>query len=215
MDYARIDSLARQVASSLSRRHMAGLTVLGLATLAGLSPGAEAKKKKKKKVTFCLAGQTVQVKKRKVKKFRKANPGAVPGACQGPCTPTTCAAQGVECGPLADGCGGTLQCGACGEGALGQILTCVAGVCKTCSGACPANTTICFNTIEETTLCTEGTYICFFTPCEQDADCPADENGVTGACVVSVTDPATDAELPPACPPDTGKGVCAVFIANS
>jgi hypothetical protein len=33
------------------------------------------------------------------------------GAC--PCTPTTCAALGADCGTLADGCGGTLDCGTC------------------------------------------------------------------------------------------------------
>jgi hypothetical protein len=215
MDQERIDHLARRVAAGASRRSLVGLAGLGLAALAKLTSSVGAKKKKKKKVSLCLAGQTVQVPKKKVKKFRKANPGAVMGACQGPCIPITCVAQGIECGPLADGCGGTLQCGACGDGVSGQILSCVAGACKTCSGACPGNTTYCFNTIEETTLCTAEIYACFPTPCERDADCPPDENGVTVACVVSITDPATNGEFPPVCPPDAGKGVCALFIANS
>jgi hypothetical protein len=30
-----------------------------------------------------------------------------------PCTPTTCAAQGKNCGSIPDGCGGTLTCGSC------------------------------------------------------------------------------------------------------
>jgi hypothetical protein len=214
MDQERIDHLARRVAAGLSRRRLVGLTSLGVAALAGLTPNVGAKKKKKK-VTLCLEGRTVQVPKKKVKKFRKANPGAIMGACQGSCTPPTCAAQRIECGPLADGCGSTLQCGACGEGAFDQILTCVAGTCKTCSGACPGNTAFCFNTIENTTLCTDGIYACFPTPCERDADCPPDENGVTAACVVSVTDPATNAVSPPVCPPPAGKGVCTLFVANS
>src|SRR5207302_949588 len=29
------------------------------------------------------------------------------------CTPTTCSAQGKNCGSLSDGCGGTLSCGSC------------------------------------------------------------------------------------------------------
>jgi hypothetical protein len=29
------------------------------------------------------------------------------------CTPTTCAAQGIQCGPAGDGCGDVLQCGPC------------------------------------------------------------------------------------------------------
>jgi hypothetical protein len=32
------------------------------------------------------------------------------GTC---CTPTTCAAVGANCGMIADGCGGTLDCGTC------------------------------------------------------------------------------------------------------
>jgi C1A family cysteine protease len=31
----------------------------------------------------------------------------------GTCTPTTCAAQGKDCGTVSDGCGGTLSCGSC------------------------------------------------------------------------------------------------------
>ena len=34
-------------------------------------------------------------------------------SCAGPCTPTTCAALGKNCGNPADGCGGTLSCGSC------------------------------------------------------------------------------------------------------
>src|SRR5437867_10728602 len=30
-----------------------------------------------------------------------------------PCTPTTCAGQGKNCGTIPDGCGGTLTCGVC------------------------------------------------------------------------------------------------------
>ena len=42
------------------------------------------------------------------------------------CTPTTCAAQGLECGPAADGCGAKIDsCGACDAGDL-----CVMGKCK-------------------------------------------------------------------------------------
>jgi hypothetical protein len=34
-------------------------------------------------------------------------------APQGPCTPQTCADQGINCGPAGDGCGNMIQCGAC------------------------------------------------------------------------------------------------------
>lgn len=46
----------------------------------------------------------------------------LPGAC----IPLTCAAAGASCGPAGDGCGGTLDCGACGSGQV-----CVAGGCCT------------------------------------------------------------------------------------
>lgn len=35
---------------------------------------------------------------------------------QGSCTPATCESAGASCGALDDGCGGALDCGACGEG---------------------------------------------------------------------------------------------------
>jgi hypothetical protein len=34
-------------------------------------------------------------------------------APQGPCTPQSCADQGIDCGPAGDGCGKTIQCGSC------------------------------------------------------------------------------------------------------
>jgi hypothetical protein len=47
--------------------------------------------------------------------------GAGPSICGGPgmgtmCTPETCAAQGLHCGPAGDGCGNTMDCGACPDG---------------------------------------------------------------------------------------------------
>jgi hypothetical protein len=43
----------------------------------------------------------------------------MPSVCGAPsCTPTTCAAQGVNCGPVGDGCGGLLQCGSCPAGQI-------------------------------------------------------------------------------------------------
>ena len=42
------------------------------------------------------------------------------------CTPTTCAAQGKNCGTISNGCGGTLTCGTCGSG-----QTCTNNVCGT------------------------------------------------------------------------------------
>ncbi|MBM4778089.1 MAG: hypothetical protein GQE15_10360 [Archangiaceae bacterium] len=51
----------------------------------------------------------------------------------GSCLPTSCTARGAVCGSLADGCGGTLDCGTCGNGASCQQNACVcAGGAEQC-----------------------------------------------------------------------------------
>jgi len=47
----------------------------------------------------------------------------------GACTPTTCAAQGKNCGSVGNGCGGTLNCGTC---AAGQTCN-ASNVCQSCT----------------------------------------------------------------------------------
>jgi hypothetical protein len=54
------------------------------------------------------------------------------GNTPAPCTPTTCAAAGDNCGAIANGCGSTLECGACGAG-----NTCVGNVCRCAAERCP------------------------------------------------------------------------------
>jgi hypothetical protein len=49
------------------------------------------------------------------------------------CTPTTCAAQGKNCGTIPDGCGGTLSCGSC---AAPQSCG-GSGVANVCGGCTP------------------------------------------------------------------------------
>jgi hypothetical protein len=40
--------------------------------------------------------------------------GGVPGVCGvSPCVPRTCAQANAQCGAVADGCGGLLDCGTC------------------------------------------------------------------------------------------------------
>ncbi|MCL4752471.1 MAG: tryptophan synthase alpha chain, partial [Myxococcales bacterium] len=43
------------------------------------------------------------------------------------CTPTSCAAQGKNCGSIPNGCGGTLNCGTCTAPS-----TCTNNVCTAC-----------------------------------------------------------------------------------
>ena len=213
MDHVVIDRISRKLASGATRRSLAGVAALGLATLPMLPDDSAAKKKKKKTtVTLCLNGQTVQVKKNKLGKFRATNPGATVGACQASCRPTTCGAAGYECGPLADGCGGTVQCGECGAGSFDQALTCVEGLCRTCGGACPANTGTCVNAIDGTTDCA-GLVATFGCPtCDRRADCPADNGDAIFVCAVSLTSPVTGEEYPGLCSPPAGRGACLFII---
>ena len=46
------------------------------------------------------------------------------------CTPTTCAAEGIECGPAGDGCGNLLQCGTLRHGAV-RAAAAAPGKCGT------------------------------------------------------------------------------------
>ncbi|WP_177233818.1 hypothetical protein [Stigmatella erecta] len=53
------------------------------------------------------------------------------------CTPVSCEGQGAQCGTVSDGCGGTLNCGGCGEGqrcGLSQPHVCGTEACtpRTC-----------------------------------------------------------------------------------
>jgi hypothetical protein len=54
------------------------------------------------------------------------------------CTPSTCGAQGIQCGPAGDGCGSLIDCGACptgqfcgggGPGKCGSSNSCVPSTC--------------------------------------------------------------------------------------
>lgn len=57
------------------------------------------------------------------------------GACV--CVPLTCASTGSNCGPIGDGCGGTLDCGGCTS-----PLTCIANTCAQILH-CPRGTVNC------------------------------------------------------------------------
>jgi len=91
MDDVRFDGMARGLDSRLTRRYAGGLATGALLAL-GLAVGTDAKKKKKK--TYCLNDQTIEVAgtkkklKKKVKKLLKQ--GAAPGACAPPPPPPTC-----------------------------------------------------------------------------------------------------------------------------
>lgn len=79
-----------------------------------------------------------------------------PGACA-MCTPTTCGAQGVSCGNLSDGCGGTLGCGSCARGFTCDGTSCCKPLHRVCRpGQCWEQDDGCGNTI-----CCGGARCCF------------------------------------------------------
>ena len=91
------------------------------------------------------------------------------GTC---CTPTTCAAVGANCGMIADGCGGTLNCGTC---TLPQ--TCGGGTPNVCgSTTTTTTTTTTTSTITTTTtlapVCGDGIRE-VGEPCDGGAYCSA------------------------------------------
>jgi chitodextrinase len=58
------------------------------------------------------------------------------GVGAGACTPTTCSAQGKNCGSISNGCGGTLGCGSCTSPAVCGG----AGVANVCGTSCTPTT---------------------------------------------------------------------------
>jgi hypothetical protein len=101
------------------------------------------------------------------------------------CTPTTCAAQGVTCGPLSNACGGTLQCGTCATNQMcvgGQCTcqprtTCPAGqTCGTAPDGCGG--TIACGVCSNGTTCNGTTCVCPAATCAPGQTCGT----ATNAC---------------------------------
>jgi len=84
----------------------------------------------------CAAGQTCGA-------VRPSQCG-VPGSGGSACTPRTCASVGANCGPVSDGCGGLLTCGACAAGQTcgggGRPSVCGVGGAVDGGGACVPRT---------------------------------------------------------------------------
>ena len=203
MDANRFDRLTTLLTTSLSRRHGLGaLAALGLGASALPSTPAARKKRKPHTIRLCLNGQTIKVKKRKL---RKKYPGATIGACP-PCRPTTCAAQGRACGPLADGCGLTVSCGVCGAGATPSCRD--TGGCALCSVVCPPACAFCANRSDGGTTCVTAVMPTCTSPCATDADCPA----ASPNCVSTFTDrnSGITTDLPTTCGKTT-PGICAWY----
>lgn len=91
------------------------------------------------------------------------------------CVPTTCAAQDAGCGPISNGCGQVIQCGACpcvplaektacqiagvGCGTILRANGCDAMATYTCGGTCPADGGTCAGETDAQ-LCAMHQYLC-------------------------------------------------------
>jgi hypothetical protein len=108
--------------------------------------------------------------------------------CRGGCTPTTCAAQGKNCGNISDGCGSTLSCGSCtapntcGGGGTANVCGCPPLTCgpEECGilpdgcggtrdcGSCPA---ICAACTPFGAACVSGEQCCSGHCRDEDGTC--------------------------------------------
>lgn len=193
MDDLQFDALSRLIARSAPRR-----TALLLIAAAGLGPlhASAHHKHHHHHHNHCHGGcgpcEVCEKHRRKhhghTSSCRPAPDGAAcaGGACQAGacvCSPLTCASAG-RCGPLADGCGGSLGCG-CAET---TAPVCHDGVCGLCAAACPAACLNCFSRPDGSTTCGAGAVGSGCSePCLADADCPA----AHPVCVATITDIAT------------------------
>lgn len=155
MDADQFDTLATHITTHLSRRRSLGiLGAFGIASV-GLVDEVAGKRKKKKKVTLCVNGQTMKVPKKKRGSY--VSQGATPGACvpsggTNICTTSAQCVGGQIC--LGGMCLAVCQAATdCPSDAAGQC-TCEAGLCtsptpqaitSTVGGcaACPPGTARC------------------------------------------------------------------------
>src|SRR5215213_7497944 len=166
MDSNRFDALSRSLARAGSRRGI--MRLLGALPLIGVlltvidEERADATRRRKpehrrERGRAQIDNQKMHKEKkpcppctkRKQGKCKGKKPNGTPcagGTCQSGrcqtgsgCTPTTCAAQGKNCGTISDGCGTQLRCGpdSCGDGytCTDNRCLCLDGT-AVCDGAC-------------------------------------------------------------------------------
>lgn len=136
MEHPQFDRLVRAFGQGYSRRTVTMLVGAALALPLTGRNSTVAKRKKKKKVTLCLDGETITVPKKKTGGFLKQ--GATPGACPpgggsgcpcDPCLREICVGSRCECpgGMARDSkgvCGVVRGCTAVGQTAASPALCC-------------------------------------------------------------------------------------------
>jgi hypothetical protein len=98
------------------------------------------------------------------------------------CHPTSCASVGAHCGEIADGCGGTVNCGYCGAGSACSanqcIPTCVPTTCAAAGAHCGSMADGCGGTLNcgtcgAGTTCSANQCVSTCTPKTLDDACQA------------------------------------------
>ena len=204
MDGKQFDAIAQSLAFAHDRRGIVRLlagSALGGLVLAGTSD-VDARRKKKK-VTLCLNGQTLKVKKNK--KNGLLDQGATLGDCpSSPPPPSNTCTDGIQNGAETDiDCGGG-SCPRCADGKKCSTRNdcasalCIGGVCKSCvandeCGLEANGLTECFcrfsKLVPGTKICTNqaGRTLGVGTPCSgcnaNEACTPAGDQGADTECV--------------------------------
>ena len=113
------------------------------------------------------------------------------GVCRDACVPSTCDLVGARCGAIADGCGGTIDCGCddadtCGGAGVPGMCGCTPITCEQAGAGCGAIDDGCGGTLEcggcdEGMACQENACVC--APLDAIAFCATKQcGGYTDAC---------------------------------
>jgi hypothetical protein len=201
VDVDQFDHLSRVVARSSSRR-----VALGVAAALGLAAAqVDAGKKPKNKCKGGCGPCRICKKKGNKRTCVTAPDGATcnGGSCRaGSCCVSSCTGLGNVCGPVNDGCGGTLTC-TCGTGGT---PACDDGRCATCATTCPVGCSVCATRIDGTTECGGNVVASCPDVCSSDVDCPASDP----FCVISRTErPTGETENLPFFCGRSAPGICA------
>lgn len=209
MDARRFDQLVRHWTEAQPRRPLLGLAVGGATGLLWLrNVPAKHKKRKSKKVTLCLNGQTITVPRKKQGSFVRQ--GATVGPCPGGGGDGPCRADG-DCDRCARE---TCQAGVCG---------CPDDMVRDTNGICHTPRLNCYavgQTVSSPTLCCSGTgsqiqfgFFCIpgTTTCAQNQDCAGGGKCLGGMCpplYLGVAGQACKAGIGCTSPNDCGDSAC-------
>ncbi|MCY1079227.1 hypothetical protein [Archangium lansingense] len=135
------------------------------------------------------------------------------------CTPASCSVLGADCGPVADGCGGTLDCGTCaaprtcGGGGTPNVCGCTPTTCAASGATCGVIPNGCGGTID----CGPCAPQCGNNRLEVGEECDegdtVDGDGCSASCRIESSCPPILAAPTVGLPPGTAQGSVSVTQA--